>query len=236
MWLMIWIAPSPDEEIDTRITMWVAPESKISRLYDSTAWYWDSWIHRAIYEEAYRRLFEALQAEWRIEASARPFHVLDCGTGTGLLIQALTRTTQAIPDVHGIDASPGMLNRSRRNLEERGIRADLRQADICALPFADGGMDLVMEALVLEHIAEPGIALREMARVARPGATVLLVATRPHAPDLPFRVAFHYKPFSENRVFEWMADSGIEAVCVRPLSGFARLLAQAYVGRRAKTH
>lgn len=217
------------------ITMEMARESTISRLYDSTAWYWDSGIHRALYEKAYHRLFQALQAEWRIEASDRPFHVLDCGTGTGLLIQALTGTTQAMPDVHGIDASPGMLNRSRRNLEEQGIRADLREANICSLPFADGEMDLVMEALVLEHIAEPWIALREMARVARPGATVLLVATRPHAPDLPFRVAFHYKPFSEDRVIEWMADSGIEAACVRPLSGFARLLAQAYVGRKAQT-
>lgn len=218
-----------------RITMRVADRgSKLIRLYDFTAWYWDSRVYRGVYEKAYLRLFQGLRAEGLIKASDHPLHVLDCGTGTSLLIQVLTRTMQATPDLHGIDASPGMLNRARSNLEERGIRADLRQADICSLPFSDGEMDLVMEALVLEHIPEPLVALREMARVARPGATVLLVATRPHAPDLPFRAVFHYKPYSEHRVIEWMADSGIEAVCVRRLTGFARLFAQAYVGRKVQ--
>lgn len=204
--------------------------SNVIRLYDSTAWYWDSWVHRGVYQKAYCRLFKALQSEGLIEKPDSLLRVLDCGVGTGLLTEALARTIKAPLDLHGIDTSPGMLNRARRHMGRAGIRTSLEQADIRALPFEESEMDLVMGALVLDHIAEPVVALREMARVTVPRGTVLIVATRSHAPDLPFRVAFHYKPFPENLVTKWMADSGIQAVCVRELSGIARLFAQAYVG------
>ena len=41
-----------------------------------------------------------------------------------------------------------------------------------ALPFADGGFDVVHAHQVLQHVADPVAALREMARVARPGGIV----------------------------------------------------------------
>ena len=40
------------------------------------------------------------------------------------------------------------------------------------LPFADGGFDVVHAHQVLQHVADPVAALREMARVARPGGIV----------------------------------------------------------------
>lgn len=207
-------------------------QSNLSRLYDSTAWYWDSRLHRGIYEKAYCRMFQDLLAERPVEDSGGFLRVLDCGIGTGLLTEALARTAKAALDLHGIDVSPGMLKRAKNHLERAGIRTSLRQGDICALPFDDGNMGLVMGALVLDHIAEPVVALREMARVAQPKATVLIVATRTHAPDLPFRLMFHYKPFPEHLVMKWMAEAGIGGVRIIKLSGIARLFAQAYVGRK----
>ncbi|HVA65166.1 MAG TPA: class I SAM-dependent methyltransferase, partial [Terriglobales bacterium] len=47
-------------------------------------------------------------------------------------------------------------------------------ADACRLPFADGSFDLVVCMEVFEHIAEPEAMLREIARVAAPGAHWLL--------------------------------------------------------------
>lgn len=209
-----------------------APMPDLIRLYDSTAWYWDSWVHRGLYRKAYFRLFQALQLECRMIRAAGSLRVLDCGIGAGLLAEALARAIKTPLELHGIDTSPGMLKRAQRRLSRSGIRTDLRKADICTLPYQNSEMDLVMGALVLDHIAEPVVALREMARVARPGATVLIIATRPRAPDAPFRAAFHYKPFPEHLVIQWMEDSGIEGSDVKKLSGIARLFAQAYVGSK----
>jgi SAM-dependent methyltransferase len=49
---------------------------------------------------------------------------------------------------------------------------DVRVADVHALPFADGEFDVVHAHQVLQHVADPARALREMARVCRPGGVV----------------------------------------------------------------
>jgi demethylmenaquinone methyltransferase/2-methoxy-6-polyprenyl-1,4-benzoquinol methylase len=128
-----------------------------------------------------------------------------------------------------------MLERAHHSLEKSGIRACLLRADVCSLPFRDDEMDMVMAALVLEHIAVPVEALREMVRVAGPNAPLLIIATRPHAPDMPFRLAFHYKPFPESLVVGWMSEARIRTVSIRPLSGIAGLFAQAYVGAKTES-
>jgi hypothetical protein len=51
-------------------------------------------------------------------------------------------------------------------------------ADVCDLPFADQLFDLVVSAYTLEHVGDPRAGLREMARVMRPGAALLVVVTR----------------------------------------------------------
>ena len=62
---------------------------------------------------------------------------------------------------------------------------ELRVADGRALPFEDASFDHACSISVLEHIEEPGDAeaLRELARVVRPGGRVLV--TLPHAPGVP---------------------------------------------------
>ena len=47
-------------------------------------------------------------------------------------------------------------------------------ASVLALPFESGAFDSVLCTEVLEHTADPSLCLREMARVAKPGATLLL--------------------------------------------------------------
>jgi SAM-dependent methyltransferase len=49
---------------------------------------------------------------------------------------------------------------------------DVRVGDVHALPFADGEFDVVHAHQVLQHVADPVRALREMARVTRPGGVV----------------------------------------------------------------
>ncbi len=97
---------------------------------------------------------------------------LGCGTGRyGLLAQA------AGASVTGLDASPGMLAEARRKL---GDAADLRRQDLEEpLPFADESFDLVVSALVLEHIRAPGPFLAEAARVTRHGGRLVLSTMHP---------------------------------------------------------
>lgn len=49
-------------------------------------------------------------------------------------------------------------------------------ADLERLPFADAVFDAALHAVTLEHLPRPAEALRELARVLRPGATLLLLA------------------------------------------------------------
>ena len=127
-------------------------------------------------------------AEERVEAAvleaagSGPFHaVLDLGTGTGRMLELLApRATRAV----GIDGSPAMLNVARAQLDRKGLRnVQLRQGDIYALPVERGGYDLVVIHQVLHYLDDPGRALKEAARVLRPGGRLLVVDFAPHAEE-----------------------------------------------------
>jgi SAM-dependent methyltransferase len=83
-----------------------------------------------------------------------------CGTGDGVAA-ARDRGATAI----GIDFSERMLARARALLPADRFAA----ADAEALPFADDRFDAVLCNFALLHFASPDAALREMARVLRPG-------------------------------------------------------------------
>ncbi len=99
--------------------------------------------------------------------------VLEVGTGTG---QNALRLAKAGVDYVGVDLAPGMLRIARRRLAAAG-RADvpLALADAHALPFADDQFDRVMHVGAVNSFRDPELALSEMARVAKPGATLILV-------------------------------------------------------------
>jgi SAM-dependent methyltransferase len=90
--------------------------------------------------------------------------VLDAGCGTGRNLLELA----ALGTVEGVDASVEALELCR----SRGITA-VRQGKVEELPFDDGSFDLIVATDVVEHLLDDRAALRELRRVAAPGARLL---------------------------------------------------------------
>jgi len=100
--------------------------------------------------------------------------VLDVGTGTGT-VAALACARAA--KVTAVDAEPSMLDIARR----RAPDAATRRAVLPQLPFADGSFDAVVANFVINHVGDPGAAIRDMRRVVRPGGR-LAVTIWPYPP------------------------------------------------------
>jgi ubiquinone/menaquinone biosynthesis C-methylase UbiE len=157
-------------------------------------------------------------------------HVLDCGIGAGLLSEALLHIADWQIDLNGVDLSSNLLAMSAAKFNCQGAQARLVFSDVCRLPYRNEQMDLVMSGLVLEHVAQPLDAVREMARVLRQRGPLALVATRRGAPDHYFRWKYRYRPYRAEAVSDWMKAAGLTEVRAHPFSGFARFFARAYIG------
>ena len=134
--------------------------------------------------------------------------LLDIGTGTGRLLEVLApRVELAV----GIDQSREMLALARANLAKAGIdNADIRQADMYALPFDAGSFDVVTIHHVLHYADDPAAALAEAARVVRPGGVVLVVDFSPHdLVELKREHAHVHLGFADNQVQGWLTSAGL---------------------------
>jgi SAM-dependent methyltransferase len=105
---------------------------------------------------------------------AAPGRALDAACGTGRHAQYLRARGHR---VLGVDGSAGMLERARARLPD----VDFRAGDLTALPVETAGVDLTVCALALAHCRDLLPALRELARVTRPGGRVLLSDQHPLA-------------------------------------------------------
>jgi SAM-dependent methyltransferase len=98
--------------------------------------------------------------------------VLDVGCGDGTLALVLARN--GAPRVCGCDLDPRMVGKARAGATSNGIRVDLAVARAQALPFPDNTFDVVTCITVLAFIPNAENALREMARVLRPGGRLVI--------------------------------------------------------------
>ncbi|MDP9316094.1 MAG: class I SAM-dependent methyltransferase [Chloroflexota bacterium] len=97
--------------------------------------------------------------------------VLELGSGTGYLQRALH--TQRIRAV-GLDASPQMLRRARRKVEQSGSVPNLLQGRAQQLPFPAATFSDVVATFPAEYILERA-TLAEAWRVLEPGGRLLLI-------------------------------------------------------------
>jgi ubiquinone/menaquinone biosynthesis C-methylase UbiE len=95
--------------------------------------------------------------------------ILDAGCGTGVFTEEILA---AGARVTGLDLSLSMVRRASEKLTRFPFAAAL--GDILHLPFPDGSFDRVVSVTALEFIADGHGAIRELFRVARKGATVVV--------------------------------------------------------------
>jgi demethylmenaquinone methyltransferase/2-methoxy-6-polyprenyl-1,4-benzoquinol methylase len=106
---------------------------------------------------------------------ASGMHVIDVGTGTGLVAREAARIVGQPQLVVGVDPSPGMRENA---LLPPGL--ELLEGTAEAIPLPDGHADFVSMGYALRHIGDFEVAAREFFRVLRPGGTVcVLEITRP---------------------------------------------------------
>lgn len=133
-------------------------------------------------------------AEWQeaVRRHLRPssgLTLVDIGAGTGVFAAAFSEWF----DIHVVAVEPSAAMRSRI---PRIAAVDVRDGDACALPLAEETADGAWLSLVIHHITDLAAAAREIRRVLRPGAPVLI---RQGFPD-------RYEPFGP------LKQDGIEMI------------------------
>lgn len=133
------------------------PEFEIERPHGTP------WLYRWYYEEKFRRSVMSLR---HILAGATALTV--CG-GSGMDAEFLTATGSR---VICSDVSVGACRRALERADRHGFEMSVVVADAEHLPFADASIDVVYVHDGLHHLAQPLLALYEMARVARRAVSV----------------------------------------------------------------
>jgi SAM-dependent methyltransferase len=121
--------------------------------------------------------------------------LLDVGCGPGNLTCDLAAWV-APGRVLGIDREPAVLDAARAEARSRSVAVEFRAGDAYALELPDACFDVVHAHQLLQHLSDPVAALREWARVLRPGA---LLAAR----DSDY-AAFTWHP-ADPRLDRWLA-------------------------------
>ena len=133
--------------------------------------------------------------------------VLDVAGGTGDLARAFAAQVGAQGVVVHTDINEAMLKVGRDRLLDAGVVLPTAICDAEHLPFADASFDLVSVGFGLRNMTHKDAALREMARVLKPGGRLaVLEFSRVAAPLKPLYDWYSFKVLP--RIGEWVAGDG----------------------------
>lgn len=99
--------------------------------------------------------------------------LLDVGCGTGSATAALAAHYPGRAVV-GVDVAEPYLTFARARVDQAGVK--FHQMDALALDFPDATFDAAVALIALNFISDPPLAARQMARVVRPGGTIVVAA------------------------------------------------------------
>jgi demethylmenaquinone methyltransferase/2-methoxy-6-polyprenyl-1,4-benzoquinol methylase len=132
------------------------------------------------YDHGNQVLSLGLHHRWRRAAvkqsgAKRGDRVLDCATGTGDLAFEFQRAVGREGQVVGIDFCAEMLEIARAKAEQGGRPTRFEEADALRLPYPDASFDVASIAFGIRNVDEPALGIKEMARIVRPGGSVVVL-------------------------------------------------------------
>jgi len=149
-------------------------QEEVNAHFQAQSSYWkEIYARNTVYAEIYRTR-QAMVLAWIDDLALAPSsRVLEVGCGAGFLSVALAQRGLR---VQAIDSAEAMVELARQHAVESGatqlLSVDI--GDVYALAFEESSFDLVVAIGVIPWLARPELAIREMARVTRPGSQVLL--------------------------------------------------------------
>ncbi len=117
---------------------------------------------------------------WRVKtvklSGAKPgMSVLDCATGTGDLAIEFKKTVGDQGYVLGTDFCKEMIDPAPGKASKKGMVIDFEVADAMNLPYEDNRFDIASISFGIRNVDDPEVALKEMARVVKPGGCVVVL-------------------------------------------------------------
>ncbi len=129
---------------------------------------WDKWD--TFFDRTMAFLNHRLVGDVRLRSGMR---VLDLGSGTGYPALLVAQVVGPSGSVVGIDLAERMLAVAERKAAALGLRnTTFRTGDVTTLPFGDASFDAVTTRFCLMFLPDIPAALREIARVLKPGAWI----------------------------------------------------------------
>lgn len=172
--------------------------------FDEVATRWDA-MRQTFYSEQVRE--KAYQA-----ASPKPGQLAaDVGAGTGFITEGLlARGVQVI----AVDQSEAMLAEMMRKFADSDAVA-YRLGGAESLPIPDATVDHAFANMYLHHVESPAEAIREMARIVRPGGRLVITDLDAHTHD--YLLTEHHDRwlgFEREDVRRWFVEAGLQDVSV----------------------
>ncbi len=137
--------------------------------------------------------------------------IVDVGCGSGYLLPELAGTQGS---VIAIDNAPAQLDRARAKCRREGLdNVEFRHGELEALPLKDQEADAVFAHLSLHHTPSPELAVQEMSRILKPGATLVITDFLAHEESwLRDEHADLWLGFETQAVVQWLKTAGFENI------------------------
>lgn len=194
---------------DLRRVEAVIAERRVDSLsfFGRVAGEWDD-VRQSLFGSTFtlRGLLALLPSHWVVAD-------VGCGTGNGAELVA-----PYVREVIAVDQSKPMLDAARKRLGgARNVR--FVHGPIEAIPLPDASVDAAMCLMVLHHVPEPVDAIKQIARILRPGGVALIVDMFDHdRTEYRHRMGHLHLGFSGQRMARLLTQAGLGEPRITPLA------------------